>query len=71
MSLSESLKVGTIKIQEMGVTTSVDIGDFQSMLSNRSQVQWERRNHKACRNGARGVMDFNTLSNHMNKIQVT
>lgn len=57
MSLSESLKVGNIEIQELGVTTSVGIGDFQSKLSNTSQVQWEGRSHEACRNGARRVVD--------------
>lgn len=57
MSLSESLKVGNIEIQELGVITSVNIGDFQSKSSNRSQVQWERRSHEACRNGVRRVVD--------------
>lgn len=61
MSLSESLKVGNIEIQELGVTTSVGIGDLQSQLSKRSQVQLEGRSHKTCRNGAiRRVMDSNT-----------
>lgn len=57
MSLSELLKVGNIEIQELGVTTSVDIGDFQNRLSNTSQVQWERRSHEAWRNEVRKVVD--------------
>lgn len=35
--LSESLKVGIMETQELGVTTSIDFGDFQSKLSKRGQ----------------------------------
>lgn len=61
MSLSDTLKVGNIETQILGVTESVHLGDFQSKLSKRFQVQCER-SHKAYRNGATRVMDPKTRS---------
>lgn len=54
-----------------GVITLVDLGDFQNKLSKRFQVQWERRNHKASRNGAERAMGSNTRSNNINKLSVS